>query len=227
MPNYPVSIVADDREARSGVPQALAAMDGVQVGFRRLPLGDYEVDGCLLFERKTLPDLVASIKDGRLFRQACRLASSRLRSIVIIEGTRADLAANGMSREAIQGALISLTVVLGLPLLRSRNAEESARLMLYAARQVKSITSGAIARKGARAKGKRKIQLQILQALPGVGPARAIRLLERYGSVEAVLQAGTDDLVLLPGIGPATARAIRWVVSEPIAGYAALDDMAL
>ena len=168
-----ISIVADDRESLGGVIDALSAMEGVEVVTNRLPLGDYLVDGKLLFERKTLGDLVESIKDGRLFRQGLRLAASKLRGIVILEGTAADLATCRMNREAIQGALISLSVIMGIPLLRSRSAEESARLMIYAARQVSATASGAIARKGVRPKGKRRSQLEVLQGLPGIGPARA------------------------------------------------------
>ena len=170
-------------------------------------------------ERKTLDDLVASIKDGRLFRQGLRLAASKRRGIILLEGTSADVASRGMSREAIQGALISISVIMGIPLLRSRNVEESARLMIYTARQVNATVSGAIARKGLRPKGKCRSQFEILQALPGIGPARAKRLLDNFGTVEAVMCAEADELALLPGIGMTTANAIRWVLNEPQKSY--------
>jgi len=80
------SIVADDREARGPVLAALAELTGVRVRLERLPIGDYRVDDALLFERKTLPDLAASIKDGRLFSQGLRLAQAPLRTAVILEG---------------------------------------------------------------------------------------------------------------------------------------------
>jgi ERCC4-type nuclease len=214
-----ISIVADDREAHGGVTCALSAVDGVEVVINRLSLGDYLVDDKLLFERKTLCDLVESIKDGRLFRQGQRMAASRFRAIVILEGTAADLAASRMNRDAIQGALIFLSVIQGIPLLRSRNSEESARLILYTAKQVRTTMSGAIARKGIRPKGKRRAQLQILQGLPGIGPVRARRLLENFGTVQSVVQASAEELTLLPGIGSDTAQSIRWAVGEPKACY--------
>jgi DNA excision repair protein ERCC-4 len=49
-----VSIVVDDRETRSRVMQALRAVENVSITMRRLDVGDYEVDGRLLVERKTL-----------------------------------------------------------------------------------------------------------------------------------------------------------------------------
>ena len=87
-----------------------------------------------------------------------------------MEGTGRDLAAIGMRREAIQGALITLTLYLGIPLLRSRNLHETIQLLLYAARQSRVVASGALPRKGRRYKGKRRVQAHILQGLPSVGP---------------------------------------------------------
>ena len=208
-------VVADDREACADVVQHLLARADCEVVIRRLPLGDYHVAGRLLVERKCWPDLVASIVDGRLFRQTCRMAGSPLHAVVLLEGSEEAIAESAMTREAIQGALISVSVILGIPVLRSRDAEESARLMLYAGRQLQSVISGAVARAGYRPKSKRRIQLHILQGLPDVGPVRASRLLDKYGSVESVLTASRDDLTLVPGIGKAVAERIRWAVMEP------------
>lgn len=210
-----ISVVVDDRESQAGVLRALSAMEGVEVVTGRLPVGDYLVDDKLLFERKTLGDLVESIKDGRLFRQCICMAASKRRGILILEGTTRDFVRHGMSREAIQGALISVSVTMGIPLLRSRDAEESARLMIFAARQVSTPVSGAIPRKGVRPKGKRREQIEVLQSLPGIGPARANRLLDHFGTVEAVMRAEATELAHLPGIGTATAQAIRWILNEP------------
>ena len=67
---YSVSVVVDDRESSSGVLRALREIADVKVTVQRLPRGDCLIDGRILFERKTLPDLAESIKDGRLFKQA-------------------------------------------------------------------------------------------------------------------------------------------------------------
>ena len=219
-----VHVRADHREIGSGTVVALRAMPDVTVSVVSLSLGDYEVDGRLLFERKALPDLVASIKDGRLFRQTQRLASCSTTSVVVLEGTSRDLAGSGMSREAIQGALITVTLVFGIPLLRSLSPEESARLMIYAAKQLRAIADGGLPRKGTRPKGKRHTQLHILQGLPGVGPERARRLLEALDSAEAVFAARAEDLMRVSGIGKDTAEGIRWAVSEAEATYLRLDD---
>lgn len=214
----PTSIIVDDRESRL-VMEALQAQPDCRVSVQRLSLGDYQVDDKLLFERKTLPDFAASVMDGRLFRQAARLAASERRGIIVLEGTVKDIASHGITREALQGALISISVIFGIPLLRALDPMETARLMLHTARQVQSVRNGAIASKGRRPKAKRRIQLQILQGLPGIGPARAQSLLEKYGSVESVMQAGYEDLVDTHDIGKETAKRIRWAVSEHAVAY--------
>jgi len=215
-------IVVDDRETRCGIVEILETIGPVSVTVKRLACGDYEVDGKLLFERKTMIDLVASIKDGRIFKQGCKLAQSDKRSIIILEGTSNDLVSSGMRRESIQGALITLTVFLGIPLLRSRDLQETANLMLYTARQNQSIASGALHRHGARPRGKRKTQLHILQGLPGIGAERASALLDKFGSIEAVLTASAKELTTIKGIGAHTAKSIDWAIREAGSEYGSL-----
>ncbi|MCU7935574.1 MAG: nuclease [Candidatus Thiodiazotropha sp. (ex Dulcina madagascariensis)] len=214
-----VSILIDDREMRSGIVDLLYAADEFSISIRRLEVGDYEVDGRFLVERKTLYDLTMSIMDGRLFRQACKLAQAPLQGLMILEGTSRDLTASAMRREAIQGALITLAVYFGIPLLRSRDAQETVRLMSYLARQGRAFVTGALPRRGKRPRGKLSAQLHILQGLPGVGPERARHLLEAFGSVEAVIRATEEALIAVDGVGPATAEAIFWAIHEPASTY--------
>jgi len=191
-----------------------------EVMVKRLRLGDYQAGGRLLFERKTLRDLAASIVDGRFFSQACQLARSPLRPVIVLEGTARDLAESGMSRPAIQGALVTATVVLGIPLLRSRDPMESAKLILFSARQLSALVGGALPRIGSRPKSKRALQLRILQGLPHVGPVRARRLIDTFGTVEGAVTATIEQVSQIEGLGPTLARKIRWSVEEPTACYA-------
>ena len=209
-----ITIIVDDREVPCGALSVIERMENVSAEVKRMPLGDYLVDGKLLVERKTIRDLAISIKDGRLFGQACRLADSPLRTAIVLEGTGRDLKVSGMRREAIQGALITPTLYLGIPLLRSTDLQETIRLLLYAARQGRAVASDALPRKGRRYKGKRRVQAHILQGLPGVGPERAKRLLDQFGSVEAIVAASKSELAAVQGIGQGTAQAIRWSVEE-------------
>lgn len=211
----PIHIIVDDRECRSAMPAALAACAEFNVQIQRLPIGDYRVDNALLFERKTLLDLVASIKDGRLFDQALRLTKAALPAALILDASTGDLAQSGMRTEAIRGALINVSLFIGLPVLRARNAAQTTRTILYAARQHRAIACGALPRHGHRPKGKTALQSYILQGLPGIGPQRATRLIEHFGSVEAAVAADPASLAEVAGIGASTARKLRWAVDEP------------
>ena len=212
-------IEVDDRESRSPVLPALRDCADFHVAVAHLPLGDYRVDGRFLFERKTLTDLVAAIKDGRLFRQALKLSVTTLRPAIILEGTGRELVGSSMRWEAIQGALVTVSLFCGVPLLRTRTPGETVRTMLFAARQGRKFASGGLPRRGRRPRGKRARQLYILQGFPGIGPERAHRLLERFGSVDAITRAGAEDLCSVPGIGERIAGALRWSVEESRCNY--------
>ena len=214
-----LEILIDDREQSETIRQVLTAMEGITFRVQRLTMGDYQVDGRLLFERKTLHDFAVSIIDGRLFRQMTQLALSPLKSVLILEGTSHDLRNAGMRREALQGALITVSLVLGIPVLRSLTPEETARLIAYTGHQIRRIADGGLPRPGYRPKGKRRRQLHILQSLPGVGPTRAARLLDHFGSVHQVLNARLEDLKAVDGIGNGTAKMIAWALHDPPSVY--------
>lgn len=221
-----IRIVADDREPADAVAAVLRRRPDVDLCRARLAVGDYQVDDQLLVERKTLPDLVQSIKDGRLFKQALLLVDASAQAVMVLEGRGRDLAASRMSRQAIQGALTMLTLEIGLPILRAADPAETAALMLMAARQRRAIAAGDLPRHGRRPTGKRRLQSHILQGLPGIGPARARHLIQRFGSVRAVMTAPVDELAATPGIGSDTAKRIRRAVEEPRACYAPLAKLS-
>jgi DNA excision repair protein ERCC-4 len=225
--DFSISVVADDRERKGEVIQFLSEMKNVSVSVKRLVCGDYFVDNRLVFERKTLIDFARSIVDGRLFRQAIRLAGANYKSVMILEGTAKDLSESGVSREAMQGALVTLSLILGIPVLRSKKPFETACLILYSARQIRSIAKGVSQRRGYQPRSKRKKQLFILQGLPGVGSGRAVRLLDTFGSVEAVVTATGRQLQSVEGIGRQTAEKIRWAVSDQIQPYGIIDEFPI
>ncbi len=218
-----VRIRVDDRERRSALLTVLHQTENVAVTVERLPVGDYEVDGQLIVERKTLLDLVASIKEGRLFAQLYRLLQSPLPCALLLEGSSDDLARSGMRREAIQGALMQITLFMQIPVLRALDATESASLLLMAARHLSTLSPrkpvGPKRYRARRITKKEKQQLYLLQGLPGIGLTRARLLLEKFGSVEEVLTASERELQQVAGIGSSTAKKIRWAVEEPKGGY--------
>ncbi len=211
-----VRIVADDRENAGGVIAELRGRaNEVTLEVRRLRLGDFLVEGNFAVERKTLRDFAASVIDARWFKQAGALAAGARRGVIVLEGPPRATGELGVSRDALQGALITVSVFYGLAVLRAGDAAETARLLVYLGRQARRFAHGALPRPGYRPKGKRARQLFVLQGLPGVGPGRAERLLARFGSVQNVAQASAEELAAIDGIGESTAAKIRWAVGEP------------
>lgn len=211
----PVRIVADDRERAGGVIAELRRRAGdVALEVRRLEVGDFLVEGNFAVERKTLKDFATSVVDTRLFKQAAWLTQDGRRGVLILEGGASTSGNLGVAREALQGALITVSVFYGLAVLRSRDVEETSRLLIYLGRQAQRFAHGGLPRPGYRPKGKRARQLFVLQGLPGIGPGRAERLLARFGSVEKVAQASLPELAEVEGVGENTAAKIRWALEE-------------
>ena len=205
-------IAIDDRERGSGVIEALRTHPNVELTVRRLELGDYLIDRTLVVERKTLSDFALSVVDGRLFAQASRLArTDRARPCFILEGTTDDHPDPVISRSAMQGAIIALTLVFGLPLLRSTCPQETADLILFAADQLQRRDSAAPKRQGYHPKGLARQQSFLLQAIPEIGPARAKLLLDTFGSPAGVASANIEDLRAVEGIGESASQSIHRV----------------
>ncbi|HCE45308.1 MAG TPA: nuclease [Lentisphaeria bacterium] len=214
-----IQIIADDREQKGGVIEALKSIQEVSLEIKRIPVGDYLVDKRFVFERKTLQDFSISIVQGRLFSQAQNLAKYDCHPVMILEGTSKDIAEYGVSREAVQGAIITISIIYGIPILRAKDSGETAKLMVQTAKQVIRTASGGIQRQGYHPKGKKARQMFILQGLPGIGRRKAELLIEKFGSVEAVVNAKPEDLSTVYGMGKKTMEDIKNVLRENTIDY--------
>ena len=104
----PINIIADDRERKSEVIESLLKIEKVEVDIRRLSIGDYQIGKRVIIERKTLEDFAISVIDGRLFKQMIYLANSTFAGVLILEGKIGDTGDLNITREALQGALITV-----------------------------------------------------------------------------------------------------------------------
>lgn len=208
------TLAADIQEHASGVPSLLAQMASIHLVTATLPCGDYCLGDILGIERKTAADLARSIIDGRLFRQVGSLRQGYRRPLLLVEGLSDGAAVVGVPWPAVRGALMSVSVCFGVPVLRSIDASDSAALIAAAARQLCDPLDIPYVRPGYRPKGWRRRALYILQGLPGIGPRRARALLERFGSVAAVVTADASALADVAGIGDGVARSIREALAE-------------
>ena len=113
-------------------------IDTHEIKSERLPLGDIIIYDPLqnkeivMFERKTLYDLAASIQDGRYKEQSFRLSQTvdfhNHNIIYIIEGdlSKYDAKRGRISKTAIQSAMVSLMYYKGFSVFRTMNADETA-----------------------------------------------------------------------------------------------------
>jgi len=119
-----------------------------------------------------------------------------------------------VSREALQGALVTLMLIFDVPVFRSAEPAETARLIYYIGSQLVRLRDpGHTPYRQAKAKRKKTRQLRVLQSLPGIGTDRAKKLLERFGTVRACMTATPTELSEVDGIGSKTAAAIDQVIN--------------
>jgi ERCC4-type nuclease len=114
-----------------------------------MPLGDagiYTDDGdeLVLFERKTLADLAASIKDGRYSEQSFRLAgidTPNHNIVYVIEGTfdQYKLKTHNVHPTTLLSSLVSLNYFKGFSVMRTCNSVETCDLIIrYLEKIIKS-----------------------------------------------------------------------------------------
>lgn len=194
-------VVADVFERGSGIPAALERL-GARVSIEPLTAGDYRIGGGIVVERKTVADLHGSLGRGRLWAQIGRIRDEAVTPILLVEGD--DLDAGPRHPNAIRGALLAI-FELGIGLLWSRGPADSAlwlnRLAVRHAR--KTITRPPHAASHTTAPG-----VEVLAAVPGISTRTARVLLERFGSIAGLLDAGPDRWAEVDGIGAVRAHAL-------------------
>jgi ERCC4-type nuclease len=181
----PIHIRIDTQEQRSGIPDLLAAMPQIHVEMIPLQMGDYDVGGdpCRIIERKTGSDFLCSLAQGRLFPQLAALLKSRFAPILLLEGDPLLVSHSQMRPESIRGALAYITATLRVPILPSSGPAESAHLIYAVAKRCQI----------------GKVHGRVGQA-PHGPPAGRRRATQSEQQLQIMLS--------LPGIGPATARAL-------------------
>lgn len=119
---------------------ACSKIEGVQIEVENMPLGDagiYDNDGkeLILFERKTLTDLAASIKDGRYSEQSMRLSAIQIPNhhvVYILEGSfeSYNYSRNKIHPNTLRSAIVSLNYYKGFTTVRSWNTLETVETIM-------------------------------------------------------------------------------------------------
>jgi len=183
-------IVIDNREKNSLVPSEISKR-GFQIEFRQLEIGDYLI-GNVAVERKTVADLKSSIINKRIFSQLLEIKKFE-KGILIIEGEIEELYDNNVLHEnAVRGFLLSVGINYSVPVIFSSDERETALFISILSRKKENEE---ISLRPSRNFKTKKEQLQfILEGFSGIGPVKARALIEKFGSLRAIVGASESEL---------------------------------
>lgn len=214
-PKDKLVVLVDYREDTSSVTDCLKEL-GAFVKSISLKVGDYIVSDRTIVERKTCEDFISSIIDGRLFKQAEELKDNFSKPILLIEGGYYE---DRMNENAIKSAIASIVLDYEIPVIMTRDEEETARTIFWLAKREQIISKKGIGIKGRKKpKTLKKLQEHIISGLPGVSSVLSKRILDEFESIKAFANAKESELMKIEGIGKIMAKRLHKLLNEKYGG---------
>ncbi|MBN2459434.1 DEAD/DEAH box helicase [Candidatus Woesearchaeota archaeon] len=202
-----ISVFADHREKGSGIIKELSNL-GVKVELTKLDVADYLLSERVAVEYKTVKDFVDSIVDGRLLSQLASLRKYE-KPIVVIEGEEDIYSQRKIHPNAIRGAIATIIVSYGIPLVHTKNARETTGLFLMIARREADPSKKDISLHSFKPLTDKDLQEYIVSSFPGVGSVLAKPLLKKFKSIRNLVNASEGELRQVDLIGDKKAKRIR------------------
>ena len=197
-------IIIDDRERKNGICEEFIML-GIPFEIQRLEVGDYIVNDTIFVERKTVTDFAESLQDRRLFNQAIKLRKNGRRAIMIIEGEHLS------GKQSVLGALCAISVKCYLPVLRTRNLKDTAKILAVLRSyknddyRVEPYCSHDFRTK----RGIASMQERMLMQMRQIGPDLARKLIRKFETIDKIINASDEKLLEINGIGKQLIRQIR------------------
>ncbi len=205
-----VTVYVDSREMRSEVVKKLYEKANVRVGNFN---ADYVVSDRVAIERKTTDDFVDSIIDRRLFDQLIELKKHYLKPILIVEG---DGIYKRLNPSAIRGALATVIVDFGVPVIFTKSPEETAEFIISLARREQLARDREVSPHYGKTKKTLKEQMEyVVSSISDIGPVIARNLLEHFQTIENIAKASVEELTKVPNVGRKTAEKIVRIMKTP------------
>jgi ERCC4-type nuclease len=185
-------IFVDYREKNSMVASELIHL-GFEVQFLELKVGDYLINN-IAIERKTVSDFISSMINKHLAKQLEELQQYE-NKLLLIEGIEEHELysdnSEGMNANAVRGFLLSILLKHKIPIIFTKNAEDTAKFINVLARKKETESSLNATKKSFN----KKEQIQfILEGFPGIGPKTAKKLLEKFKSMKNIFSASSEEL---------------------------------
>lgn len=206
-----IRIVVDTRERNGELIDAMA-LSGISIEKETLPVGDYLISDRVCVERKTIGDFESSIITGRLFEQAKRLKEAYSYPIIIIEGDKEEFR---MKSGVINGAVSSLYIDYGIPIISTFGVADTAEVLRYIAKheQEKHAREPSV-KGGVRSFTEKEFKERVVGNMPGIGVETARNLLNYFGTVKAIACAAKEDLVEVKNVGKKRAETIFRLINS-------------
>ncbi|VVB83485.1 3'-flap repair endonuclease Xpf [uncultured archaeon] len=192
-------IFVDYREKSSLVASELIHL-GMDVEFRELKVADYVINN-IAIERKTISDFISSMINKRIIGQMNDLQQYE-NKLLLIEGIEeqelySDDSERGVSANAIRGFLLSIALKHKIPVIFTKNYEDTAKFIYLLAVKKETESSLNVSKKSLN----KKERLQfILEGFPGIGPKTAKKLLSHFGTMKDIFSASQEELKKIIGI---------------------------
>ena len=205
-----IEIVADDRE--NSIAKKFSRED-IKVVKKRIDVADFILSEDTAVERKSAGDFVDSIIDNRLFDQLKDLNDYR-KPIILIEG-RNIYSQRNIDEKAVRGALSSIALDYGIPIIWSKDEEDTSRILMQIAEKEQVENEKNVQVRGNASGRTLKQQKEFIVAgLPGVNTKIARRLLDEFGNIDSIFSATEEELQEVEGLGEKKASSIREIVEE-------------
>lgn len=191
-------IIADYREKNSLVVSELISL-ALEIEFRELKVADYLVND-IAIERKTVSDFISSMLNKRIIRQLEEIQQYE-KKFLIIEGIDeqelySDDRTEGVHANAIRGFLLSIILKFKVPIIFSKNYEDTAKFINVLARKKEKESSLNVSKKTLNKKERMQF---ILEAFPGIGPKTAKKLLEELKTIKKIMNSSAEELEKIIG----------------------------
>jgi ERCC4-type nuclease len=209
----PVTLLVDHREPPS-IITALRRVKNLQVMRTELAVGDYQVEGRIVFERKSNDDFHNSLADkgAHLMKQAEAMAATGMHRVLLIEGGA--YARRQFVLNRLASTLSYLQNVHGIHVTPTMNQQHSVYAIVQAVKHhlfgmsTEIVQPDPIDKREAAVDPTRLARL-LLRHFQGVSEERANALAAHFGTFAAIAVATEEQLREVKGIGRNTAAGMH------------------